>query len=301
MRKIVLPLVWALTTFSLVDAAAQGGPKTPQMRTYVSGVGKDSYPCTASSPCKTFQAAMALTVAGGEIYVLDSADYGAVTINKPVSITSEGPMGGVLATSGAGITIAAGAGDIINLQGLDIDGGGSGGIGIQFSSGDSLNIQKSAVRNFTNSGISFSPNGPGKLFITETTVTNNANNGISITSNGTAVSGAINRVTATRNGTGILAYGANASVTIIDTVAGNNGYGIGASSSAVMVRNSTVSSNGVGIAADQKAIVRVGQSTVTANGTGWQATNGGQVVSYSNNNVAGNTTDGTVTSTVALQ
>src|SRR5262245_28938050 len=102
MRKTVLPLVWELTTFPWLDAAAQQGPKTPQMRTYVSGVGKDSNPCTASSPCKTFQAAMALTVAGGEIYVLDSADYGAVTIDKPVSITSEGAMAGVLATSGAG-------------------------------------------------------------------------------------------------------------------------------------------------------------------------------------------------------
>jgi len=72
------------------------------MRTYVSGTGNDSYPCLASWPCQTFQAALALTVAGGEIYVLDSANYGAVTINKAVSITSEGAMAGVLATSGAG-------------------------------------------------------------------------------------------------------------------------------------------------------------------------------------------------------
>jgi hypothetical protein len=312
MRKIVLPIVRATIAVLLLHATAQAAPPsksppptpppaTPQMRTYVSGLGSDANPCLASWPCQTFQAALALTIAGGEIYVLDSANYGPVTINKAVSITSEGAMAGVLATSGAGITIAAGAGDVINLRGLDIDGGGSGGIGIQFSSGQSLNIQKSAVRNFTNSGISFSPSGPGTLFITDTTVTNNGNNGISVTSNGTAVSGAINRVTASKNGTGILAYGSNASVTIIDTVAGSNSYGIGASSSAVMVRNCTVSNNGIGIAADQKAIVRIGQSTVTANGTGWQATNGGQVVSYSNNNVAGNTTDGTVTSTVALQ
>jgi hypothetical protein len=311
MRKIVMPLVRAIITVPLLHAIAQAAPPqkqpptpppaTPQMRTYVSGLGSDANPCLASWPCQTFQAALALTIAGGEIYVLDSANYGAVTINKAVSITSEGAMAGVLATSGAGITIAAGAGDVINLRGLDIDGGGSGGIGIQFSSGQSLNFQKSVVRNFTNSGISFSPNGPGTLFITDTTVINNGNNGVSVTSNGAAVSAAINRVTASGSGTGILAFGGNASVTIIDTVAGNNSYGIGASSSAVMVRNCTVSNNGVGIAADQKAIVRVGQSTVTANGTGWQATNGAQVLSYSNNNVAGNTTDGTVTSTVALQ
>ena len=51
----------------------------------------------------------------------------------------------------------------------------------------------------------------------------------------------------------------------------------------------------------QAAVIRVGQSTITANRVGWQATNGAQVVSYSNNNVSGNKTDGAVTSTVALQ
>jgi hypothetical protein len=51
-----------------------------------------------------------------------------------------------------------------------------------------------------------------------------------------------------------------------------NSYGIGANSSAVMVRNSNVSNSAIGIAADQAAVVRVGQSTITANDTGWQAT-----------------------------
>jgi hypothetical protein len=312
MRKIVLPLALAIITVPLLHATAQAAPPsksppptpppaTPQMRTYVSGLGSDANPCLASWPCQTFQAALALTIAGGEIYVLDSANYGAATINKAVTITSDGAVAGVLATSGAGITIAAGASDVVNLRGLDVDGAGSGSIGIQFSSGQSLNIQKSVVRNFSDSGVSFAPSAASTLFITETAVTNNANNGISVTSNGSAVSGAINRVTASRNGTGILASG-GANVTVIDTVAGNNNYGIGASSSAVMVRNSTVSNNGTGIAADQQAaVIRVGQSTITANRVGWQATNGAQVVSYSNNNVSGNATDGTVTSTVALQ
>jgi hypothetical protein len=67
-----------------------------------------------------------------------------------------------------------------------------------------------------------------------------------------------------------------------------------------MVRNSTVSNNAIGICADQAAIVRVGQSTVIANGTGLQSTNGGLLQSYGNNNVSGNTTDGTATSSLAL-
>jgi hypothetical protein len=44
------------------------------------------------------QRALALTIAGGEIYVLNSANYGAVTINKAVTITSEGAVVGVLPT-----------------------------------------------------------------------------------------------------------------------------------------------------------------------------------------------------------
>jgi len=68
-----------------------------------------------------------------------------------------------------------------------------------------------------------------------------------------------------------------------------------------MVRNSTVSNNTIGIAADQNAVVRVGQTTITANGLGWQALNGGKVESYANNNVSGNVNDGTLTNTLALQ
>ena len=271
------------------------------MRTYVSGLGSDNNPCTVSSPCGTFQAALALTIAGGAIYVLDSANYGPVTINKAVTITSEGAMAGVLATSGVGMTISAGASDVINLHGLDIDGANSNSIGIQFNSGKSLTIQKSLVRNFTNSGISFTPNAASALFVSDTVVTHNAQNGILVVGGSSAVAGALSRVTASINGVGILASGSSVSLAVTDAVASSNNYGIGASSSTVMVRNSTVSNNAVGIAADQTAIVRVGQSTITGNGTGWQATNGGQVLSYGNNNVGGNTTDGTATSTLALE
>jgi nitrous oxidase accessory protein NosD len=81
---------------------------------------------------------VALTIAGGEIYVLNSADYGPVTINKAVTITSEGAMAGVLATSGAGITINAGANDVVNLRGLNIDGANAGAAAIQFNTDDIL-------------------------------------------------------------------------------------------------------------------------------------------------------------------
>src|SRR5262249_21924227 len=155
-----------------IPAAAQklgapSAPPSPQSRTYVSGVGIDGGPCTAASPCRTFSAALALTTAGGEVFVLNSANYGAATINKAVTITSEGAVAGVLATSGAGLTISAGAGDVVNLRGLDIDGGGSGSTGIQFGSGAALNVTKSLIRGFANAGIAFSPAGAASLFVSD--------------------------------------------------------------------------------------------------------------------------------------
>jgi hypothetical protein len=271
------------------------------MRTYVSGLGVDTNPCTAAAPCRTFQAALGKTLAGGEIYALNSADYGPVVIDKAVTITSEGAVGGVLASTGIGIAISAGASDVVNLRGLAVDGGNSGSVGLQFNSGQSLNIQKSVVRNFTNSGINFAPSASGTLFVSDTQVTNNASKGILVANGSGAASGALSRITASANGVGVFAYGGNVNLTVTDSVADNNQYGIGASSSAVMVRNSTTSNNAVGIAADQGAVVRIGQSTVTGNGTGLQTSNGGQVLSYGNNNVSGNTDDGVVTMTVALQ
>jgi hypothetical protein len=307
MIKTPMHLLGAIMIVPILSVAAYARPiptsgGTPLMRTYVSGLGSDSNPCTAVSPCATFQAALAMTLAGGEIFVLNSADYGPVTINKAVSITSEGAAAGILANSGAGITISAGASDVVNLRGLTIDGANSGTAGIQFVSGMSLTIQKSFVRNFTNSGISFAPSASATLFVSDTVVTNNVNNGIVVASGSGTVKGALNRVNVSGNGVGILASGSGVSLAVTDAMASNNRYGIGAASSAVSIRNLAASGNSVGIAADQSAaVVRVTQSTITGNGTGWQATNGAQVQSYGNNNVGGNTSDGTATTTLALE
>jgi hypothetical protein len=304
MTRVLGPLLLAATIGLLLQTAAGAGIRVvgPQMRTYVSGTGLDTSPCTVAAPCRTLQAALAKTSPGGQITVLNSADYGPMVIGKAVSVTSEGAIAGVLATNGVALTINAGANDVINLRGLDLDGGSSGSVGIQFNSGAALNIQKSTIRSFVNSGIGFAPSATGSLFVADTVVSGNGNSGILISGAGSAaVNAMLTRVTASQNGVGIFANGASATVMVSDSVSGKNSYGVGANSSAVMVRNSTLSNNAIGIAADQSAVVRVGQSTLTGNGTGWSAANGGQVQSYGNNNVTGNAADGGATSTIALQ
>jgi hypothetical protein len=306
-NKLAPVLIGAIIIGSCGEALAAkpGAPPapTPQTRTYVSGKGSDSNPCSVSQPCLTLKTALALTLAGGEIFVLDSANYGAVTISQSVSITAAGAGAGILATSGTAVVVNAGASDVVYLRGLVLDGGQTGSTGLQFNSGAALVVQNTVVRNFSANGINFTPTGASRLFVTDTMVSGNTSNGIVIApASSNAVSGMIARLTATGNGVGILASGGSVTLTLTDTVAGNNTYGVGAtSSSAVMVRNSTFSNNTVGVAADQSALVRVGQSTLTSNGTGLSSQNNAQLQSYGDNNLNGNAVNGTPTMTLALQ
>jgi hypothetical protein len=220
-RKTVLRLLLAMTFAPWLHALPA---QAQAMRTFVSGLGKDSNPCTVAAPCKTLQAALAKTLAGGQISALDSADYGNVTINQAVSIVSGHGATGVMATSSVtAITINAGANDVINLQGLDIDGAGSGANGIQFNTGASLNVQNSVIRGFSN-GINFQPNGSSALSVGNTLVSNNST-GLRFQSSAIST-GVLNDVQMVNNGTGIVAAGtsgtAPATVAIQNSVVANN-------------------------------------------------------------------------------
>src|ERR1700722_9969089 len=65
-------------------------------RTWVSGVGDDANPCSRTAPCKTFAGAISKTAPFGEINVLDPGGFGAVTITKSITISSERFEAGVL-------------------------------------------------------------------------------------------------------------------------------------------------------------------------------------------------------------
>jgi hypothetical protein len=96
----------ALLAFGLSAAPAQAGPN----RTWVSGHGTDSGPCTRAAPCRTFAFALSQTAAGGEIDVLDPAGYATVTITKAISIVNDGVgVAAIGASLGDAITIATAA------------------------------------------------------------------------------------------------------------------------------------------------------------------------------------------------
>ena len=121
MKKLALACVmclFALTAFG--------------QRTFVSGTGSDLNPCSVSQPCRTLQQAINAVSAGGEVVVLDSAGYGTgVSINKSVNILSPDGIYGVIQD---GITVNAGASDIIRIRGLDV-------LGSTTASGTGVNVQ----------------------------------------------------------------------------------------------------------------------------------------------------------------
>src|ERR1700674_4036498 len=153
-------------------------------RTFVSGVGSDTGSCPLAAPCRTFAYALTQTAPSGEIIVLSSAGYGAVTINQAVSIINTSNFAGVTVASGNGITINAGFSDSVTLRGLTVDAGGTGSNGIVFNSGGKLTVDQCNVLNFvgtvnTGNGILITPtSGSHNIVITNTTASNNQSVGV---------------------------------------------------------------------------------------------------------------------------
>lgn len=141
MRRISRPV---LLLACLVPLAAQAA--LPQ-RTFVASNGVDSNPCSLATPCRSFSAAVAAVADGGEVVVLDSAGYGAVTITKSVSIvTPTGIYAGVSVASGTGVTVD-GAGIHVVLRGLSIT-SLAGNVGIDFHQGASLHVENCVISGF---------------------------------------------------------------------------------------------------------------------------------------------------------
>src|SRR5689334_6078493 len=172
----------SILALSLTTAPAQA----QALRTWVSGLGDDVNPCSRTAPCKTFAGAISKTAAGGEISVLDAGGFGQVTITKSISITNNFVNAGILAPSGAGILVRAGATDVVRIRGLVIDGanGTQGSAGIRFQSGAELHVEQCLIKNFrldsAGHGIDFTPQAGGVLYVSDTVVTRNAGGGIRV-------------------------------------------------------------------------------------------------------------------------
>ena len=321
LSKLAAGLFFAITlgVFLRAPASAQA------TRTWVSGVGDDVNPCSRTAPCKTFAGAISKTAAGGEINCLDPGGYGAVTITKSITIDCGGTLGSTLA-SGTNGFIINGAGVNVTLRNLYANGGtpSTPGLnGVRFLQGAALHIQNLKIFNFgagspNGFGILIAPSaGTSEIYITDSYISNNgatgAGGGIEIKPSGSGSAQVMIRNVRVSN-SGSNGFRADTTATsgsvvasIEDSEFSGNGQGIAAvagagvtDTSIVMVNNSaSVNNTNFGIIANgQAAIIRVGNTSVTGNGTGVTAAGSGEVKSYGDNRVDGNNSNGGFTAGV---
>ena len=285
-------------------------------RTWVSGVGDDANPCSRTAPCKTFAGAISKTLAGGEINCLDPGGFGAVTITKSITLDCTGTIGSILNSGTNGIVVNdSGASTIdVILRGLSIDGAGTvAGInGIRLVSGRSLVLEQVFVQNERGgNGISIQPGGTVEFYAEDVTVTNGAG-GILIQPTGAAGvvrailrnvrmqnnSGAGLRLDSTGNSStnGIVvavdkssASGNADGIVVNSTVAGTQAIAMITDTNLFSNSNTGLTTNGL------NARARVGNSTITINGTGVLITNGASAFTYGTNRLDGNFTNGAFT------
>jgi hypothetical protein len=306
MRKIALPILGTMLGLIVASTSAHAQAS----RTWVSGVGDDANPCSRTAPCKTFAGAISKTATNGEINCIDPGGFGAVTITKSITIDCDGTFGSILAASTNGVNVN-GAGIVVNLRNISIDGFVSGLIGINFINGNSLNVHNVNIFGFnagTRTGIRFAPSAVNSILqVTDSTITSNGtapNTGGGIVIQ-PAVGGSalfvINNSRIMNNSNGIAALSASGGIagTIRDsTLADNRGNGLTTTATSainIMVDRATISNNfQAGISSgNANSTIRIGNSAISGNTTGVASVGGGILRSYKNNFINGNGSDGT--------
>jgi hypothetical protein len=317
------PLRWLLTAtvLFLVHATAYA----QATRTWVSGVGDDANPCSRTAPCKTFAGAISKTAPSGEIDTLDPGGFGAVTITKAITIQSDDSKnGGVLVSGTNGIIIQAGAGDVVTLRGIVINGLGTGLNGIKFISGAALHVENCHIRQFNGgggNGILFAPSaGISRLLISDTSINDNGDGttssaGINLAPTSTGVVLAeIDHVHVGNNkGFGIRA-GDNAFATIRDSdINASKKSGVAAFGAAngsdIALTDSIIADDGFDgtvndagvLASGATGFVHMSNNVISENVTGVRELSSGHVFTFGNNKPISNTANGIVNGAAATQ
>jgi len=296
LRRILQPVFCiALLLFIASPAFAQA------TRTWVSGVGDDANPCSRTAPCKTFAGAISKTANGGYINITDPGGFGTVTITKSITIDGDPGHAGVLASGVQGVIIN-GAGIRVTLRNLSIEGGPTatpGVRGVNVIQAVDVHIEHCIIKDFAMEAVLFNAGASSFGHVSDTTVINNAGGGIVVTSGRVNVS----NLHAETNGNGVAVNG-TATATVRDSYAAANGAGFAAISAAgvINLENCVVTHNMFGIFVATGGTARVSNSNISSNiNTGLFNAGGSFIVSEQGNTVAGNTTDGTFTSTITKQ
>ena len=269
-------------------------------RTWVSGVGDDMNSCSRTQPCRTFAGAILKTNLAGEINVLDPGGFGGITIGKSITIDGTGTFGSILAGGTQGILINLGASDqakTVRLRGLSINGMGTATDGIRIMSRGQVFIEDVVIDGVSRHGINIAASG-AYVSAKNTTVRNCGKFGINLEPSGDSANATLSiessRVSSCEAG---LFAGRGTAATVRDSAFLRNLTGVAAEGSDVALVNCMVAHGDRGLVARANAAIRISSTTVTRNETGLGSASSGKIISFKDNVVHGNGTDGAPTHT----
>jgi hypothetical protein len=247
-------VVPALALLALAIPTSAFGQAT---RTWVSGVGDDANPCSRTAPCKTFAGAISKTAPGGEINCIDPGGFGALTINKSLTIKCYNTLAGVLVSGTNGIVVNAAATDKVTLVGLDINGlslpsGGTSLAGVKVISAKAVSIINDEIYGFQ-AGIDVVPTAS----VTRVVVARSHihDNGVGIfagpgngANTATSVTARYNDIQDNICGVAATSFGANAGTPNANADCGAAGSGSGLNATAVVgAYHNGINDNGQGV------------------------------------------------------
>ena len=213
-------------------------------RAYLASDGSDANPCTVQAPCRLLPAALAAVKDGGEIWIMDSANFntGPVVIDKSVSILAiPGALGSIVGSGGDAILINT-AGVKVSLRNLKILNFSGGQNGIHMTNGASLKVEGCEIAGFAaSSNVGIKVKTPAKVTIVDTLVRDNL---VGIWFDNGSM-GDVARTTVVGNASGGIwarpTMDSTVTVTVTDSVSSNNGFGFGVGGDSTRLAKMTVS------------------------------------------------------------
>ena len=269
-------------------------------RTWVSGTGDDMNDCSRINPCRTFAGAILRTNLGGEINAVNPGGFGGITISKSITIDGSGTSSSILAGGSSqgiliNITAASDSAKTVRLRGISINGMGTATDGIRITAAGQVFIEDVIIDGVGRHGINIGGSG-AYVSVARSTIRNATKFGINLEPGGTAPT-AMLAMESTQVSTceaGLFA-GRGTSATVRDTAFLHNLTGVAAQDADVMLTSCIVAHGDRGLLARTNSAIRISLTTVTRNQTGLVPTGSGKIISFRNNIVHGNGTDGSPT------
>jgi hypothetical protein len=309
----------ALLLLLLVLGAAPG-VDAGLFRAYLSFNGLDSNPCTVDQPCRLLPAALAAVNDGGEIWMQNSGNFntGKVTITKSVTILAvPGALASVVANAEdaiyintPGVTVTLRNLNLVKLAGsyygvrmmqgsaLTVEGcefyGHDTGIHVEASAGvTNVSVRDTVIRNGTFAGVLIW--GGVRATFDRVHFLSTAR-GILIDNGATATIG--NSVITNNSVYGLFAYAS--SLVLANSIVNGNTVGVWAQcltgcSTYMTLQHNAIAGNVTGVLAESvggsSVIVTLDDNAITRNGTGIQFAVPALVYTRSNNTIELNTSD----------